>query len=126
MADRIKLVQGDTRPPITVQLTDDSGPIDLSDAGTAIHLKFRAEGSTTILATLTASKLSGYEVDGVLNTASPYDVAGAGGRCLFSWAGSSALVGDPGNYEGEIEITFSDATVQTVYDLLKFKLREQF
>jgi len=36
------------------------------------------------------------------------------------------LAGEAGDYEGEIQITFADTTVQTVYDLLKFKLREDF
>jgi hypothetical protein len=36
------------------------------------------------------------------------------------------LTGDAGDYEGEIEITFADNQVQTVYDLLKFKVREDF
>jgi hypothetical protein len=36
------------------------------------------------------------------------------------------LAGEPGDYEGEIEITFSDSQIQTVYDLLKFKIRQDF
>jgi hypothetical protein len=36
------------------------------------------------------------------------------------------LQGDPGDYEGEIEITFPDGQIQTVYDPLKFKVREDF
>lgn len=126
MADRIKLVQGDTRPVVTVQLADDAGPIDLSNPGTSILLKFRAEGSTTLIVELEGTKLTGHEADSTLDTAAPYDVAGAGGRCQFSWADSTALDGDAGNYEAEIEITFADGTVQTAYNLLKFKLREQF
>ena len=38
----------------------------------------------------------------------------------------TSLAGDAGDYEGEIEITFQDGQIQTVYDLLKFKLREEF
>jgi hypothetical protein len=36
------------------------------------------------------------------------------------------LEGAPGDYEGEIEIIFGDGQIQTVYDLLKFKVREDF
>lgn len=130
MAERIKLVQGDTRPQITVDLTDEStgDPIDVSDADTVVRLYFRAEGTSEIIATLTASKLPGFlDSDGDLDETSPYDVAGAGGRVMFGWAATpDALSGEPGNYEGEIEITFADDTVQTLYDLLKFKMREQF
>ena len=45
----------------------------------------------------------------------------------FYWSTDpTALDGPPGDYEGEIEINFSDGTIQTVYDPLKFKLREEF
>jgi hypothetical protein len=36
------------------------------------------------------------------------------------------LQGEPGDYEGEIEMTFSDGQIQTVYDTLRFKVREDF
>jgi hypothetical protein len=36
------------------------------------------------------------------------------------------LQGTPGDYEGEIEITFTDGQIQTVYDVLKFRVREDF
>ena len=126
MADKIKLVQGDTRPQLILSLTDDTtgGPIDVS--GATVRLKFRAAGSTTLIATMVATNLPGFvQPDGSIITTSPYDVAGKGGRCVISWS-STALSGDAGDYEGEIEITFSDTTIQTVYDTLKFKLRAQY
>jgi hypothetical protein len=36
------------------------------------------------------------------------------------------LQGEPGDYEAEIEIEFSDGQIQTVYDVLKFKVRQEF
>lgn len=129
MAQRLKLVQGDTRPPVVVQLTDDAGPVDLSSGSTVVRMDFREEGSTTILATIIGSKLTGYIADpdtGEIDQNPPYDVAGAGGRVQFSWLGTTALSGEPGNYEGEVYVTYPDTSVQTVYDLLKFKLREDF
>jgi hypothetical protein len=36
------------------------------------------------------------------------------------------LSGPAGEYEGEVEITFADGQIQTVYDVLKFKVREDF
>lgn len=127
-SERMKLVQGDTRPPVVVSLTDVDGPIDLSDGDTVLVMYFRAEGDTTVLATIPGSKLVGKEEDdGTVNTTAPYDVPGKGGRCLFPWVEHpEALAGDPGNYEGEVEITFPDGTIQTGYDLLKFKLRADF
>lgn len=126
MTEKIKLVQGDTRPQLVLNLTDETtgDPIDISSAAT--RLKFRAAGDTTILATLTASPIAGRVLDdGTIDATAPYNVAGKGGRCVVGWS-STALSQPAGDYEGEIEITFSDNTVQTVYDLLKFKLREEF
>lgn len=127
MADRLKLVQGDTRPPLIVTISDVDGPIDLSDGGITLRFKFRAEGDTVLLATFVGSKLPGLvQDDSTISTTAPYDIPGKGGRCEFDWVfAPAALEGPAGNYEGEIEITFQDGSVQTVYDLLKFKMREQ-
>lgn len=128
MADRLKLVQGDTRPPLVVAITDVDGPVDLSDGGITLRFKFRAEGDDTVLATYVGSKLTGLvEDDGTVSVTPPYDTPGKGGRVQFDWIfAPEALEGPAGNYEGEIEITFQDGSVQTVFDLLKFKMREQF
>lgn len=127
MADRLKLVQGDTRPPLVISMSDVDGPIDISDAATVVRLKFKAEGAADLTATIVGSKLTGVQLDdGTVSFASPYNAPGVGGRCQFDWLfAPHALEGDPGNYEAEIEITFPDGSVQTVYDLLRFKLREQ-
>ncbi|CAB4122915.1 hypothetical protein UFOVP33_73 [uncultured Caudovirales phage] len=124
-SDKIKLVQGDTRPQLILSLTDDASgqPIDISAA--TVRMKFTQADSKDIIATMTATALTGIVLeDGSVSTASPYDVAGKGGRCVINWT-PNALAGAAGDYEGEIEITFADTTVQTVYELLKFKLREQ-
>jgi hypothetical protein len=126
MADKIKLVQGDTRPQLVLSLQDSTtgNPIDISQATTV--LKFRALGSTTIIATMTASPIPGYvNDDGTISFAGAYANSGAGGRAVVNWS-SNALSQDAGDYEGEIEITFQDGTIQTVYETLKFKLRSQF
>jgi len=38
---------------------------------------------------------------------------------------NGALDVDPGPYEGEVEIDF-DGQIQTVYEVIKFTVREQF
>lgn len=126
MAEKIKLVQGDTRPQLVLSLTDETtgNPIDISSA--TVRVKFRAAGDTTILATLLGSPVPGRVLDdGSIDVTSPFDQSGKGGRCVVGWT-AGALNQPAGDYEGEIEITFADNSIQTVYDLLKFKLREEF
>lgn len=126
MADRIFLVQGDTKPNLVVSLTDETSAAPIGMDGATVKLYMRAVGGTTILATLTGTLLTGkVNTDGSIDTTSPYDIAGSGGRVQFSW-GASDLNQTEGDYEGEIEITFSDASIQTVYDRLKFKIRADF
>lgn len=122
MSDRIKLVSGDTRPQIYVALYDKTSltPIDLSQVELVMH--FRAQGSTDTLATLTGQKLPG-TVDpttGAVNDSGAN--VGVGGRAVFSWAATNLNV-DPGYYDGEIVLSFPDGTIQTIYDLVKFKVR---
>lgn len=108
MADVIKLVHGDTRPQIQVTLTDNTTGAPITISGATPRLKFRAAGSTTLLTTLVGTVTDG-----------------ANGVAVFAWTTGSLNV-DAGSYEGEIEITFADGTIQTVYDVLKFKLRADF
>jgi hypothetical protein len=110
MTDKIKLVQGDTRPAIVCTITDETTGDPVNITGAAVVLKFRPTGSTTLQATVSGTVTSG-----------------AAGQVAFYPASTPAmLTGDAGDYEGEIEITFSDGQIQTVYDLLKFKIREDF
>lgn len=112
----IKLVQGDDRPRLIIDLADEASgdPIDVSDTATTVVVKFREVGSETIKATLACTKL-------ITNTnATP----GAAGRVQALWP--AGALDTAGSFEGEIEITFSDGTVQTVYDKLRFKVREEF
>jgi hypothetical protein len=110
MTDKIKLVQGDTRPAIVCTITDETTGTAVNITGATVVLKFRPVGSTTLQATVTGTVTSG-----------------STGQVAFYPASTPAmLTGDAGDYEGEIEITFSDGQIQTVYDLLKFKIREDF
>ena len=110
MADTIKLVSGDNYPLIRLTLTDDvTGlPVDLSAGTTAVTVKFRATGTTTVLSTLTCTKPGG----------------GADGVVTFYFPTTELDVA-AGLYEGEICIDFN-GLLQTVYDKLRFKVREDF
>lgn len=120
---KIKLVQGDTKPHVKVVVRDDETKEVISVAGATVRLLFRKAGSTTLQATVTGTLLAGLEDDeGNVNANPPYDVAGSGGRVAFPWADGD-LDCDPGQYEGEIKVTFADSTRQTVFELLKFEVR---
>jgi hypothetical protein len=110
MTEKIKLVQGDTRPAIVCTITDETTGSAVNITGATVVLKFRPVGSTTLQATVTGTVTSG----------------SAGQVAFYPASTPSMLTGDAGDYEGEIEITFSDGQIQTVYDLLKFKIREDF
>lgn len=125
MTTKIKLVQGDTRPDIVVNLRASDGTTPIDIAGTTAKMYFRKVGSTNLVDTLTGDLEAGYEeANGSLTVTAPYNVPGKGGRVSFPWNGST--LASAGDHEGEIEITFGDGTIQTVYDILKFKVRSQF
>ncbi len=106
----IKLVQGDNLPEITLTLTDSNtgSAIDLSAATTTVQVKFRAAGTSTVLATLACSKVTD----------------GSDGKVSFFFPGSTLNIA-AGAYEGEVEISFN-GLIQTIYDVIKFRLREDF
>ncbi|CAB5220088.1 hypothetical protein UFOVP232_44 [uncultured Caudovirales phage] len=110
MAEKIKLVQGDTKPALVCNITDETTGSAIALTGATAVLKFRAVGASTLTATVTGSVTD----------------AANGQVAFFPASAPEMLQGAAGDYEGEIQITFADNTVQTVYDLLKFKVREDF
>lgn len=108
MAEKIKLVQGDTRPYIRATLKDADGTV-IDVSGATVNFKFRQAGSLTTLFTVVCSKPNG----------------GSDGLVVFNFP-QGALNIDPGAYEGELEIVYGAGDVQTVYDILKFSVRAQF
>lgn len=106
----INLVQGDTGPQIKVTVTrEDTGEV-INMAGGSCVLKVRKRGGNSVLFTLTAIDAGTNLEDGI---------------AIFIF-GTGDLDIDPGNYEGEIEITLSDGTVETIYETLSFFVREDF
>lgn len=120
--DTINLVAGDSKPEINMVLKDSNtalgeltldpddpdtwAPIDITDA--VVRVKFRALGTSTVLDTLTCVKTE--QADGV---------------CFMPW-NTTTLDIDAGTYEGEIELTYTNGRVMTLFDRLKFKVRGQF
>ena len=110
MAERIKLVQGDTGPQLKLTLTDDTSGTPMDLTGATVTMRFRAAGSETVLFSRT----------GYINPGSA-----ALGETVIIWQ-TGDLNLNPGSYEGEVEVVFQDGMRQTVYDLLKFSLRQDF
>lgn len=109
MSDVIKLVRNDNRPLITLTITDETtgAVLDLSGASVSVH--FRKSGTTTVLATLACT----------------FVTDGSDGKVRFNFAGS-ALDVEAGTYEGEIEITHVGGDKETLYEVLRFRVREEF
>ena len=115
------LVKGDTLPQLnliirdsntaasgaTLDDTDSStwAPIDLS--GATVRLKFKALGSTAVKETIIFS----------VRDASAGDV-------FLTWP--TAALDTAGTFTGEIEVTYADGGIQTIYDQLKFKVRGDY
>ncbi len=124
-SDNMSLVVGDTLPELNLALKDKStaasglvldeensatwSPIDIT--GATVTLRIRALGSSALTASLDCTVTSG--IGGLCVT----DFSNAEGNSIFTVAG---------NYEGEVEILFASGGRQTVFDLVKFKIREDF
>jgi len=108
MADTFKYVQGDTGPQIQVTITGADGAAT-NLTGANITLRFRAAGTTTVLFSRVLAITEA-----------------ANGKAVLQWAtGDLDVVA--GNYEGELETYWSSTGLrETRYDLLKFKIREDF
>ena len=110
MTERIRLVQNDSRPAIVVNIMDGStGNTPLNLTGATVRLKVRRLDELTVISVLVASIVNG-----------------ANGQCVFFPALAPEMMQDFGNFKGEVEITFEDGQVQTVYDLISFTVREEF
>jgi len=95
--DKLIVHQGDDNPSLMFRLKDIEHDcwLDLSLSTTVITAKFRKQGSTTVLQTITCSKLFG----------------GATGYVQMDWP-SDALDVDAGDYEIEVAVSF-DGSIQT-------------
>jgi len=109
MAEKIKLVQGDTRPQVRVTLTDENTGEVIDLTGATVTLHFREVGGTAPL----------FSRQGIVN---PEEATL--GKAVIAWQAGDLNVA-AGDYEGEVEVYWAATGArQTVYDLLKFRVRE--
>ena len=107
----IYLVQDDTGPQIKITVTREDTGTAINVSGGSAKLKVRKKGSSTVSFTLTAGNVGSNLQDGVL---------------LFSLDGNQLASIAAGNYEGEVELTLSDSSVETVYERVDIVIREDF
>jgi len=104
------LVKDDTAPQVKATLTRDDTGAAIDCSGGTVRMYFRAKGGSSILFTLTAAD-AGTDL--------------ANGIAIFGFSGSN-LDQPEGYYEGEIEITYSDGNVETIFEVLDFYIRADF
>tara|TARA_R110002153_G_scaffold21006_1_gene70715 strand:- start:287 stop:619 length:333 start_codon:yes stop_codon:yes gene_type:complete len=109
--DIYTLVKGDSAPQIRATVTREDDGSAVSFAGGVVRMKFRKKDTTTVLFTMFGADSSGGDF--------------ANGIATFSFA-SGNLNLDAGYYQGEIEITYSDGRVETIYEIMEFYLRDDF
>ena len=103
-------VQGDTGPQLKLTLTDEDTSTATDLTGATVKMHFKASGATTVL----------YSKTLYVNPGTP-----TLGIALVNWA-AGELDYDAGTYHGEIEITKASGQIETIYDIIKFKIREDF
>lgn len=104
------LVQGDTGPQIKVTVTRDETGDVVDMAGATVYLKIRPKNSKTLTLTLTSTDVGSNLEEGV---------------AIFVFSDGDLDI-DPGNYEGEVEINFTDGSKETVFELVELFIREDF
>lgn len=103
------LVRNDTGSQIRAVLTrQDTGEV-VPVSNASVLLKFRAKNTTITL----------FSVSGI-GSVEDLDL----GVVTFPLGNNLDLT--PGMYEGEIEVTYNSGEVESVFELLNFKIREDF
>lgn len=104
------LVQSDTAPQVKAVITrsDTGAVVDMT--GATVRMYFRAKTSTNVLFTSTAANVGDNFSNGI---------------AVFIFT-AGQLSQPEGYYQGEIEITYSNGTVETIFDLLSFYIRADF
>jgi len=110
MATLFNYVQGDTGPQIKLTFTDGDTDALMDLTGATVTLHFRAIGSSSVL----------FSRDLYINP----DEADQG-EAIIQWNTDDLNV-DAGTYEGEIEVVRASGLRETLFDKLKFRIREDF
>jgi hypothetical protein len=111
--DPYPLIQGDNFPPYVFTIRDSTGQAaDFSSYGSlVVRARFREQGYPLSLAVITCS-----------------DVDKAIGQFMIDSWPEAVAAAEEGIHELEIEVDYlgDESRIQTVYDIVKFKVFEQF
>lgn len=103
-------VQGDTGPQLKISLTDEDTGTATDLTGATVKMYMKAAGAETVLLSKTL----------YVNPATA-----TSGEAIVNWASGDLNV-DPGTYLAEIEVTRASGVVETLYDTIKLRVREDF
>jgi hypothetical protein len=109
MAETFKYVQGDTGPQLRLSFTDEDTGTATNLTSALIKLHFKAAGEDTVLFSKTLTILT----------------PATNGQAVVVWSAGDLDV-DAGAYQGEIEVVRASGVRETIYNILKFKVREDF
>jgi hypothetical protein len=105
----VYFVQNDNGSQIEVTLTrEDTGSV-IDMTGATVVLKFKKANTSTILSQISA------EVDSDFNL----------GKAVFVFSSDDLDIA-PGSYTGEIQVTFSNGNIETVYEEITIVVREDY
>lgn len=109
--DTLYLVQGDNGSQVKVVITRDDTGLPVNLTGATPTLKFKKKNTSNVLTSINSSTSLSSELEA--------------GIALFQFD-STALEITPGDYVAEVQITFSDGNIETVYEELEFTIREDY
>lgn len=110
--DTFYFVRRDTGPQLQISLTDEDTGAATDLTGATVQMHFRAAGEETVLYSKTLY-------------VNPDPAESVKGIAIVNWA-TGELDYEAGAYEGEIEVVRASGVRETLYEILKFKIREDF
>ena len=109
--DTLYLVQGDNGSQVKVVITRDDTGLPVNLTGATPTLKFKKKNTSNVLTSINSSTSLSAELEA--------------GIALFQFDSTSLDI-TAGDYVGEVQITFTDGNVETVYEELEFTIREDY
>jgi hypothetical protein len=105
-SDTIRLVKNDTQPTVTFTLTDSATELPINLTGTVVRMRIRDNTTGTETAVLVCV---------------PVDLPN--GKVATNFP--AGTLDAAGTFDAEIEVTFADTSVQTVYNFIKLIVRDE-